>query len=223
MGKFHFILVMVAYGFHLSTCAECTSSSRSGHLSNLDGWAFRNVYENKFPICSTSGGHVAALFIVAIARYAPKKVPLGDDSSSHLASRHGSLWCPDCVAIRPARRVQIGNLFRTRSLTLSEYSMRCALTAPWPSGAPTSKWNSAASTTRKRPKLWSRTGVQLMPGKRNAENKGLPSQWKLVHGAYSYQVAPGLEFLWDDEKTFRLGKTASRTKYAVANPSASNR
>lgn len=46
-----------------------------------------------------------------------------------------------------------------------------------------------------------------MPRKRNAENRGLPARWRLVHGAYYYQVPPGLEDLWDGKKTFRLGKT----------------
>src|SRR5688572_1497302 len=48
---------------------------------------------NNFPICSTSDGRTAALLVVAIARY---------DSSSRLA-------------LHPARRVQIGKLFRARS------------------------------------------------------------------------------------------------------------
>ncbi len=42
---------------------------------------------------------------------------------------------------------------------------------------------------------------------RNAENKGLPARWRLFHGAYYYQVPPGLETLWDGKMTFRLGKT----------------
>jgi len=46
-----------------------------------------------------------------------------------------------------------------------------------------------------------------MVRKRNSENKGLPSRWRQVHGAYYYQVPPGLESLWDGKKTFRLGKT----------------
>jgi hypothetical protein len=48
---------------------------------------------NNFPICSTSDGRTVALLVVAIARY---------DSSSRLA-------------LHPARRVQIGKLFRARS------------------------------------------------------------------------------------------------------------
>lgn len=46
-----------------------------------------------------------------------------------------------------------------------------------------------------------------MPKARNAENKGLPTRWRLVHGAYYFQVPPGLEALWDDKKQFRLGAT----------------
>src|SRR5688500_700800 len=46
-----------------------------------------------------------------------------------------------------------------------------------------------------------------MPKPRNPENRGLPARWKQVHGAYYYQVPPGLESAWDGKKTFRLGKT----------------
>ncbi|SHL11429.1 hypothetical protein SAMN05216428_101118 [Nitrosospira sp. Nsp11] len=46
-----------------------------------------------------------------------------------------------------------------------------------------------------------------MPKPRNPENKGLPARWQLRHGAYYYQVPPGLESAWDGKKTFRLGKT----------------
>jgi integrase len=42
---------------------------------------------------------------------------------------------------------------------------------------------------------------------RNPENRGLPARWQLIHGAYYYQVPPGLESLWDGKKKFRLGKT----------------
>lgn len=35
----------------------------------------------------------------------------------------------------------------------------------------------------------------------------MPARWQLVHGAYYYQVPPGLEPLWDEKKKFRLGKT----------------
>jgi len=40
---------------------------------------------------------------------------------------------------------------------------------------------------------------------RNKENQGLPARWKLAHGAYYYNVPPGLESLWDGKKLFRLG------------------
>lgn len=42
---------------------------------------------------------------------------------------------------------------------------------------------------------------------RKPENKGLPSRWRLQHGAYYYQVPPGDEKQFDGKKTFRLGKT----------------
>ena len=46
-----------------------------------------------------------------------------------------------------------------------------------------------------------------MPKPRNPENRGLPARWQLMHGAYYYQVPPGLEAAWDGKKKFRLGKT----------------
>jgi integrase len=46
-----------------------------------------------------------------------------------------------------------------------------------------------------------------MPRKRNKENAGLPARWKAEHGAYYYQVPPGLEDRWDGKKKFRLGAT----------------
>lgn len=46
-----------------------------------------------------------------------------------------------------------------------------------------------------------------MPPKRNKENNGLPTRWKLQHGAYYYRVPPGLESMWGGKKMFRLGKT----------------
>ncbi|WP_343743260.1 integrase [Herbaspirillum huttiense] len=46
-----------------------------------------------------------------------------------------------------------------------------------------------------------------MPRKRNAENRGLPPRWQMMHGAYYYQVPPGLEARWDGKKKFRLGGT----------------
>jgi len=46
-----------------------------------------------------------------------------------------------------------------------------------------------------------------MPRKRNAENRGLPARWQFLHGAYYFQVPPGLEARWDGKKKFRLGGT----------------
>jgi integrase len=46
-----------------------------------------------------------------------------------------------------------------------------------------------------------------MPRKRNVENRGLPARWQMMHGAYYYQVPPGLEARWDGKKKFRLGGT----------------
>jgi integrase len=43
--------------------------------------------------------------------------------------------------------------------------------------------------------------------KRSKQNQGLPARWRLYHGAYFYQVPPGLEAQWDGRKQFRLGKT----------------
>lgn len=46
-----------------------------------------------------------------------------------------------------------------------------------------------------------------MPRPRNKENNGLPTRWKLHHGAYYYLVPIGLEAAWDGKKKFRLGAT----------------
>lgn len=46
-----------------------------------------------------------------------------------------------------------------------------------------------------------------MARKRNIENRGLPARWQFKHGAYFFRVPPGLESMWDDKTTFRLGKT----------------
>ena len=46
-----------------------------------------------------------------------------------------------------------------------------------------------------------------MPRPRNPENRGFPLRWRKVHGAYYYQVPPGLEALWDGKKQFRLGSS----------------
>ena len=42
---------------------------------------------------------------------------------------------------------------------------------------------------------------------RNKENKGLPARWRIVHGAFYFQVPPGQEASWDGKKLFRLGKS----------------
>jgi integrase len=46
-----------------------------------------------------------------------------------------------------------------------------------------------------------------MPRPRNPENRGLPSRWRKLHGAYYFQVPVGLESLWDGKKQFRLGSS----------------
>lgn len=46
-----------------------------------------------------------------------------------------------------------------------------------------------------------------MPRKRNPENAGLPARWRLLHGAYYFQVPPGQEVNWDGKKQFRLGSS----------------
>lgn len=46
-----------------------------------------------------------------------------------------------------------------------------------------------------------------MPRERDARNKGLPTRWRHIGNAYYYQVPPGLESMWDDKKTFRLGSS----------------
>ena len=51
---------------------------------------------------------------------------------------------------------------------------------------------------------------------RNKENRGLPSRWRHIHGAYYYQVPSGVEHLWDGKKQFRLGKSLSRAYTAWA-------
>lgn len=44
-----------------------------------------------------------------------------------------------------------------------------------------------------------------MPRKRLKVNLGLPSRWRFTHGAFYYQVPPGMERMWDNKKLFRLG------------------
>lgn len=46
-----------------------------------------------------------------------------------------------------------------------------------------------------------------MPRQRKFENKGLPARWRHYHGAYYFQVPPGLEPKWDGKKQFRLGSS----------------
>ena len=46
-----------------------------------------------------------------------------------------------------------------------------------------------------------------MARKRRKENIGLPARWRHYHGAYYYQVPPGLEGQWDGHKQYRLGTT----------------
>jgi len=46
---------------------------------------------------------------------------------------------------------------------------------------------------------------------RNLENMELPNRWRFTHGAYYYQVPPGMEEFWSGKKTYRLG-----TKYDQA-------
>lgn len=46
-----------------------------------------------------------------------------------------------------------------------------------------------------------------MPRPRNPENVGLPDRWRFNHGAYFYQVPPGLEPFWGFKRMFRLGAT----------------
>lgn len=46
-----------------------------------------------------------------------------------------------------------------------------------------------------------------MPKARKPQNRGLPARWCLRHGAYYFQVPPGLEQYWDGKKLFRLGSS----------------
>lgn len=46
-----------------------------------------------------------------------------------------------------------------------------------------------------------------MPKPRKQENRGLPTRWRIMHGAFYYRVPPGMEASWDGKKQFRLGKT----------------
>lgn len=47
----------------------------------------------------------------------------------------------------------------------------------------------------------------MSPRARSPENRGLPARWRHTHGAYYYQVPPGLEHLWNGKQLFRLGSS----------------
>lgn len=49
----------------------------------------------------------------------------------------------------------------------------------------------------------------MSPKKRNKENEGFPTRWRIRSGAYYYRVPPGLESQWDGKTEFRLGDTPS--------------
>jgi integrase len=51
--------------------------------------------------------------------------------------------------------------------------------------------------------------VNNVPKLRKAENKGLPARWRVLHGAYYYQVPKGLEAMWEGKQLYRLGKSLS--------------
>lgn len=55
-----------------------------------------------------------------------------------------------------------------------------------------------------------------MPREKRPENKGLPPRWRHYHGAYYYQVPPGLEVRWGNKRQFRLGKTLADAHRAWA-------
>jgi integrase len=55
-----------------------------------------------------------------------------------------------------------------------------------------------------------------MARKRSKQNQGLPARWRLYHGAYYFQVPPGLEAAWDGKKQFRLGATLGEAAAAWA-------
>lgn len=46
-----------------------------------------------------------------------------------------------------------------------------------------------------------------MARKRNPENRGLPTRWRFIYGAYYYEVPVDLKHEWDGKRTFFLGKT----------------
>jgi integrase len=55
-----------------------------------------------------------------------------------------------------------------------------------------------------------------MPRPRKPENRGLPARWRKAHGAYYFQVPPGLEDAWDGKRLFRLGATLPDAYHAWA-------
>ena len=57
-----------------------------------------------------------------------------------------------------------------------------------------------------------------MARKRSKQNQGLPARWRLYHGAYYFQVPPGLEAAWDGKKQFRLGATLGEAAAAPKRP-----
>jgi len=63
-----------------------------------------------------------------------------------------------------------------------------------------------------------------MPKPRAKRNKGLPERWDIHHGAYTYRVPPGLEYLFDGKKRFVLGHTiAEAYKTYAARVDVSNK
>ena len=62
-----------------------------------------------------------------------------------------------------------------------------------------------------------RTGEQWMaPKSRLKENKGLPTGWRIKHGAYYYRPPVQLRELWDGKTEFRLGRTLSEAHRVFA-------
>ena len=56
----------------------------------------------------------------------------------------------------------------------------------------------------------------MAPKQRLSENKGLPSGWRLNHGAYYYRPPVNLRGLWDGKLEFRLGTSLSEAYRAWA-------
>jgi predicted GIY-YIG superfamily endonuclease len=46
-----------------------------------------------------------------------------------------------------------------------------------------------------------------MPKARVATNEGLPTNWRIKHGAYYYRVPSGARKLWEHKQDYRLGAT----------------